>query len=386
MLYENIELMIDYINQKEFTQKDKLQLDKLIVLCKNHSLLPILYKACEKYNIEMSSKQAMYLKQAYNNALFQTATQEAEKITILNALSNEKIKCMPLKGSIIKYLYPSIELRTMSDIDILYEKNKSKVVNKILKKLGYSCEKIGGTDDEYHKPPYMNVEMHKIMVDGNFELIADYYQNIWDVITPTTDNPYIYEMSKEDFYIHMVAHVARHYAVGGIGIRFVFDEWIYLKKYEHELNFEYIDSEFEKIGLLKFANNFKNLTYKWFNHQETTELEEMMTKYIFESGTHGSIKHEQAIELVLGKDGMNNFKNSKFKYYLKKTFPPIKYMIVRNPIIKKLPILLPFFYLQRIFIAIFKKKKLVLQTIKGVKTYDEEISKNLKKLHEKSGI
>ena len=38
---------------------------------------------------------------------------------------------MPLKDSIIKYLYPSPELRTMSDLDILFENKKTKQVKKL---------------------------------------------------------------------------------------------------------------------------------------------------------------------------------------------------------------------------------------------------------------
>lgn len=387
MLYQSIQIIIDYINNKETFEKfENFDIDKLIILCKHHALLPILYKACVKYNIELDQNQKALLTKEYQRALYQEATQEMEKESILEALSNNHIKCMPLKGSIIKYLYPSPELRTMSDLDILFENKKTKEVKKLLESLGYKCLKNGGTDDEYKKPPFMNVEMHRIMVDGNFEMIADYYSNIWDVIKPTKENSYIYEMTKEDFYIHMVAHVARHYAIGGIGIRFVIDEWLYLKAYQDILNWDYINSEFEKINLLKFATNFKTLTIKWFKGLETTSLEEEMTRYIFNSGTHGSIKNEQSIKVVLGKDGMDNFKSSKIKYIFKMIFPSFKYMSARNHILKKIPILLPYFYLQRIFVAIFKKRKLAIQSIEGLDNYNEEYSKKIKQLHDESGI
>ena len=387
MLYKRIQLLIDFLNDKEESVNvDEQSMNQLIKLCKNHSLLPILYQACNKYNIQLNEKQKEYLKKEYNVALMREVTQECEKESILNALTENQIKCMPLKGSLIKFLYPSPELRTMSDIDILFENKKTKKVKNILESLGYKCDKIGGTDDEYKKPPFMNVEMHRIMVDGNFELIADYYSNIWDVIKPTKENEYIYEMSKEDFYIHMVAHVARHYAVGGIGIRFVFDEWLYLKAYEKELNFDYINSEFEKINLLKFANNFKQLSIKWFKGLETTELEESMTKYIFNSYTHGTIQNEQSVRIALGDKGISNFKRKKFSYLLKLIFPSFKYMSNRNHILKKVPILLPYFYIQRLIVALFKKQKLVASSIKGLDSYNEEYSKKLKKLHDESGV
>lgn len=387
MLYQKIQLIIDYINNKETFNKDEnFDINQLITLCKYHSLLPILYKACVKYQIKLDDKQKKYLAKEYQKAVYQEATQEMEKEIILSNLTENKIKCMPLKGSIIKYLYPSPELRTMSDIDILFENKKTKEVKKILIDLGYKCLKSGGTDDEYQKPPFMNVEMHRIMVDGNFELIANYYQNIWDVMKPTKENQYLYEISKEDFYIHMVAHVARHYAVGGIGIRFVIDEWLYLKNYQNILNWDYINSEFQKINLLKFAENFKQLTIKWFEGKTTSSLEEDMTEYIYNSGTYGSTRNEQSVKLVLGKDGMSNFKSSKIRYIFKMLFPGFKYMANRNHILKKLPFLLPYFYLQRIFVALFKKRSLAIHSIEGLDKYNEDYSNKVKELHNNSGM
>lgn len=387
MLYQKIQILIDYLNNEPvFNKLDDLDVNYLIKLCKNHSLLPILYKACLKYNVSLTAEQKSFLEKNYHHSIYTEATQEVEKNLIINELSKNKIKCMPLKGSILKFLYPSPELRTMSDIDILFENKKTKEVKKILLSLGYKCDKSGGTDDEYRKPPYMNVEMHRIMVDGNFELIADYYSNIWDVIKPVSENSYVYQMTKEDFYIHMVAHVARHYAVGGIGIRFVFDEWLFLNKYQNELNFDYINLEFAKINLLKFAENFKNLTIKWFTGLETSELEEDMTSYIFNSGTHGTIKHEQSVKILLGKNGVNNFKSSKLKYVFRMIFPTFKYMKVRNRVLEKCPILLPYFYVQRLFVALFKKQKLAFQSITGLDKYNEEQAKKIRELHDKSGF
>lgn len=387
MFYQKIQIIIDYINKKEsFDKTNDLDINYLIKLCKNHSMLPLLYVALKHYNIELTLEQEKYLSKHYQNAIFVEAVQESEKNLILDLLCENHIKCMPMKGSLLKHLYPSPELRTMSDIDILFDTKRTKDVKKIMNSLGYKCDKAGGKDDEYHKPPFLNIEMHRIMVDEGHELIADYYNNIWDVIKPIKEGSLIYEMSLEDFYIHMVAHVARHYAVGGIGIRFVFDEWIYLKQYEDVLNFEYINSEFEKINLLKFAENFKNMTVKWFKGLETTDLEEDMSKYIFDSGTHGNLVHEQSVKILLGKEGTNNFKSNKFLYVWKLIFPSFRYMKARNRILKKIPILLPYFYVQRWCYALFKKQKLAIQSIKGLDHYNAEKAKKIHDLHEKSGF
>ena len=152
MFYQKIQIIIDYINKKEsFDKTNDLDIDYLIKLCKNHSILPLLYVSLKKYNIELTEEQEKVLNKAYKSAVYTEAVQESEKSMILAALSNNNIKCMPLKGSVLKYLYPSPELRTMSDLDILYKGN-TKIVHDELAGLGYKCVKSAGTDDEYHKP------------------------------------------------------------------------------------------------------------------------------------------------------------------------------------------------------------------------------------------
>ena len=110
-----------------------------------------------------------------------------------------------------------------------------------------------------------------------------------------------------------------------------------------------------------------------------------MTDYIFNSGTHGSLLNEQSINLAVG-EGTKNFSKRKFKYFFKKIFPPFSYMKERNEILKKIPILLPFFYVQRLIVALFKKREIAINTITGIDKFNEEYSKKVVDLHEKSGI
>ena len=78
---------IDYINNNdESVNLDEQSLNQLISLCKNHSILPILYQACIKYNITLNEKQKVFLKREYELSLMREATQELEKQEILKTL------------------------------------------------------------------------------------------------------------------------------------------------------------------------------------------------------------------------------------------------------------------------------------------------------------
>ena len=82
----------------------------------------------------------------------------------------------------------------------------------------------------------------------------------------------------------------------------------------------------------------------------------------------------------------NNFKGNKFLYLMRLIFPTFKYMKARNNILKKWPVLLPYFYMERICVAVFKKKKLAVQSIKGLENYNADKAKEIQELHENSGI
>ena len=63
---------------------------------------------------------------------------EIDKKQLFERLEQEKIWYMPLKGTIIKDLYPSIGMRQMSDFDILFDKEYAEIVRDILLDLGFS--------------------------------------------------------------------------------------------------------------------------------------------------------------------------------------------------------------------------------------------------------
>ena len=375
-------LIIDYINNSA-TSEEVEDIQALIIKCKHHALLPLLYKACKAYKQPLTEEQEKFLKKEFFLSVSKETVQEYELGEIINALNDNKIKCMMMKGSIIKHLYKSPEERSMCDLDILYDEKEAKKVKKILLSMGYTCKSYGGTHDIYYKAPYMNVEMHRVVIDENQNIYYDYYKNIWDVVKQVEGKEYVYKMSDEDFYIHMIVHAARHFAKGGIGLRYLIDEWIYLNK--KELDFDYINSELKKIKLDVFQKNFSSLAFTLFKKEPLSEYQKQLLDYIITSGTHGVVTHSQAVKMTLGKEVLKATNRNVIAYYFRALFPTFKQMKVRNHILKKVPILLPYFYLERIFNAIFKRRSLTVAMIKGVKEFNAEKAKEIRELHEKTG-
>ena len=379
-----INLIKAVINNQEITEIDcNVDLFKVIRYAKFHSLENFCYYGLKNANIDRGIKDK--LKKYHHRAILVETVQEAEKQKIISELENNCIKFLPLKGSIIKYLYPSPDLRSMSDLDFLVKKSKLKEIKKIMKSLNYKIYHLGGNHDIYSKPPIMNVEMHHKMMAESY-LMSKYFNNIWEKVKLGKESKYQYELSNEDYYLFMVAHAAKHYSVGGTGIRSVLDIWIYLSKYTDILDWDYLMNEFEKLNISLFANNIKKLAYAWFGNEESDKIIDLMADYIIESGTHGNTTHASIKKDFFDQNPLTNIRSTKFKYILRKVFPSFKTLSLQYPILKKMPVLFPLIWIVRLFKIILFRQKAIKVKIKDLKSINQDQIRSIKELHDKTGI
>ena len=225
-------------------------------LFKAHNLEPFLWYALKQGLIVSDEKEKQEVNLLHQTAIFKATIQEEEFKLIKEALKKEKILFLPLKGFIIRDAYPSFEMRSMADIDILVQPRDLKKIKSIMKSLNYEVFSQGGNHDVYMKKPCMNVEMHRDMIDESIRL-SKYYKDIWKK-TINLENSSEHSLSLEDNYLYIIAHSAKHYETGGMGIRFVLDIYFYLKKYK-KLDRNYISYELEKMNLKEYENKITSL-------------------------------------------------------------------------------------------------------------------------------
>ena len=92
-----------------------------------------------------------------------------ETDNIVKAFDENKIKNSPLKGYFMKKEYPRSDFRSVSDVDILFDRKQADSVKKVFSELGYTF--LNEDDNQYHfeKKPMMNIEMHATLVHENEE-------------------------------------------------------------------------------------------------------------------------------------------------------------------------------------------------------------------------
>ncbi len=298
---------IQRIKQMDFQQ--------LLQAAKRHTMT-----ACVAYALECVGIQEHSFTQEKEKAIRKNILLDAERKKILQCLEKEKIWYLPLKGAILKDWYPKIGMRQMSDNDILCDSSFRSKIKELMLAMGFTCAHFGiSNDDAYFKPPIYNFEMHNALftsVQG--EKLYSYYQNVKEKLIKDENNSYGYHFKNEDFYIYLTAHEYKHFCEGGIGIRSLVDAYVFMKKFQDTLDWNYLEAELAKLNLVEYEQRRRILAKKLFLHEILTEEEQKMLNYYVDSNTYGILEHK--VENNLKKIG----KGSKAKYLFYRFFLPME--------------------------------------------------------------
>ena len=345
--------------------------DALYALAKMHSVGNIFYKAIQD-RTDVSNELKEKAKTQYLGNIHQQISQDYYAEQVFSELDKHNIPYMPLKGYYLRKLYPAPELRTSCDVDFFYDSNRTEDLNKIMQAQDF-VEGQGGPNHSVWQKGTITFEPHFYLLSDNGKFHA-YYKNVWERLKNVEGS--LYAFSDEDFYVFFIVHSAKHFTHGGFGIRTVLDIHIYNQA--KKLDREYLNGEFEKLGLKKFVKALEELAKCWFMGKPMSEDTERISEYVMESGTYGVGLHRT----ILNNTKKNSVSGSKISYFLKTLFLPYKQMRGRYHILKKAPILLPFYWVKRWCEVLFKRRKNIKNTVNTMQQITNEKVKKYSKILE----
>ena len=376
-----VELIRSVLENREPKVTDMVvDYNKLYNLTELHYVTGICYYAIK--NVEGVPRDILgEMRNSYDKACAKEAIQEIEVSIILNQLEAIGIKHMPLKGFILKNIYPRPDMRMSADVDILFDADKSSEIETVMKGLGYTLMSKGVHHDVYHKRPVMNVEMHKSLMSDLVD-IHDYFNNVWDKVFLKKGKQYEYMQSLEDFYIFQMGHLYKHFSKSGSGIRSVLDTYIFLNKFEDILDREYLRQEFKKLGILDFVLSYEELSFEWF---EKGNLDDDVSLFILSSGIFG-VREHSVLSQSIKETGLKSIKKLKFRYLINRIFLPYNRMKIMFPVLNKAPILLPLCWCIRLLRFLFRKNTSVKEEIKAIGVINEQNLIKMKEIKRGSGL
>ena len=313
------------------------------LLAKSHSVEAVAYYGVVRNNIVLSPELQNKWRSRQDVNIIKSVVEDSERDSIFALFSKNGISFLPLKGILIKQMYPSPEYRQMADMDILIREEQMERATELLTDNGYQCTRSGiGHHDSFFKPPYVAIELHHEMIPVKHPLYHSYYENIWGKAIPVTGCEY--HLDWNDFYIYMLVHFAKHYYGSGSGIRSVMDIYVFLQKHRDDLDETYLNTELEKLKLKDFRREAEDLAAVWFEGAEPA-VESEMAGYVLESGVYGIREH--VLEKRI-KDSYDDGKLNRLSYIRKRLFPNRNFMAYYYPVLEKKPYLLPWFWMKRI--------------------------------------
>lgn len=333
----------------------------------------MLYLAVQNGAVNLSTEIQSKLQKSFMAILAREATQQEEIEYIRNAFAKENIEFMFLKGTHLKKLYPTPEMRFMVDMDILVKEQSMSKGGELILARGFTQEMNNGKDIVLIKKPFLTIELHKMLFVEEY-FMHDYFSSVWDRVEKTSD--FEYKMPINDLYVYTLAHLAEHYLEAGSCFRPLMDLYLMENSYDN-LDFDYINEQFKILGIDKFAVKIRQLYKCAFDGGEYNDDLITMENFIVFGAP---VKNAQTASQ------MATLKEGKLKKIFKTLFPSYKHMKLKYIIVGKCPILLPLFWIVRWFEYAFKKDSRAEERRKQLVNVKQENIDIMKEIFEKSGL
>lgn len=358
---------------------DNIDWEGLLKYGKKSQIVPMLYYGLKNSGIripeEIQSKMEMIV---FSNVSID-CKQRYWISRIAEEFEKNEIDHMLLKGTLLKNIYPKPEMRPMGDADILIRIEQYEKIVPIMENLGFSNVKISDHDFSWSTPQGLYLELHRRLIPSYNKDYYAYYGDGWQLAQKSDSSDYSYYMSNEDMFIYLFTHFAKHYRDAGIGIRHIFDLWVY--KRSVTLDESYIKSELKKLQLYVFYKNIIKTLDSWFSGGIEDEVTLQITDTVFNSGAFGSGEVSNvSVALRASTEGIS-IKKHRFQKITGQIFPGFAGMSFKYSVLNKCPILLPVFWVVRWFEVFLFKSDKAKQFYKGtVSTTDQKVSAYEQKL------
>lgn len=359
-----------------------LDYEQLYKLSVSHSVVAMTAMALENGSLlterNMSTELVRKWKDAKSKAIRKNVLLDAEREEIFRYFEKQGIWYLPLKGSVLKDMYPKMGMRQMADNDILFDEAFRKPLKVYMESRGYkTVDYDRGNHDVYEKPPVYNFEFHvSLFSEYAFPEWAEHYQNVKSQLQKDCENQFGYHFYDEDFYVYLLIHGYKHYVQGGTGIRFLADIFVFLREKQKNLDWDYIYRELQTLKISEFETQTRDLAGKLFGMENTSSLadeEQVLLTYLMGAGTYGTVENRVIRELKEIQQGDGPLTVwTKIKYTWRRMFPDREFMKLYSPFCRKHPWSMPFFWISRLIKATILRRKAIARELQALNSKSKD--------------
>ncbi len=356
-----IRILSNHLN-KEITAPFDTDWAALLKLAKQHQVAAIVYSQCKNF---IPQRFKAEYEQEYSAALFYYANRKRllDRIEIVL----DDIEHFVVKGTSIAQFYPSPALRTMGDTDIvIHEEDREETDKRLMSLTPKHVQRNNGYEWHYSFGD-MDIEVHDHLIYEETISKRDfkvYFCDFWKYVIKN-------ELDWNYHVLFLILHLRKHFMNAGVGIRQFMDIAV-LTVYGPQFDWQWIETELKKLGLLQFAEHVFAVNEYWFGveppfyiKKASLEFLTSATDLILKNGVFGFDNEDNKKNVVI--NAIREKKNNRIAMLslaICKLFPGYHSM-VKEPYyfyLAKLPCLLPFAWIHRFGRTIFNRR--IKQNIK----------------------
>ena len=321
-------------------------LEQVYTLADRHDLAHLAGQALGKLNLPEETIPPQY-RTATKQAIFRYMRIDHTYGQICAALELGQIPFIPLKGSVLRAWYPEPWMRTSSDIDILVPEDRLEQATDVLTaRLQFTRGDKGNHDVSLFSPAGVHLELHyaTVVESDRIKQSSRVLSRVWEDVTPVQPGACCQRMSDSMFYFYHIAHMAKHIAGGGCGIRPFLDLWVLNNRADS--NAVKPSHLLTEGGLLALAQAAERLSEVWFSGAESDPMTDRLAQYVLGGGVYGTMENNVTVQQ--GRRG------GKLRYALTRIFLPYETIKYYYPVLQKHKWLLPVYQVVRWCKLLFK--------------------------------
>ena len=347
-------LLAACFNEKDLTEEiPQEQWADIFRLAQEHTVVSLAFAGTQAVRDQIPAELTARWRGLMLNIMMQNNRINAAEKEILGLMEEAGLPCVILKGSSFSVCYPQPDLRLLGDIDLLTRPEDGEKIKEILEKAGFHAPE---TDHPFHIDYYRKgvvLEIHYAASTfpdtpgGNKAkaCMADCLSSVQKV--PFSDFM-IPVLSPAHQALSALLHMERHMTTISISLRQVYDWAAFVASVPVAQFTEEVLPVLEDCGLARFAQVITKTCIRylgmdaalapWCAKVENSMTEAMMEEILRAGNLGQSPESDDVSNILVDRNGSSNYLKNLISFLStssRKQFP----------ITKKLPILLPFFWI-----------------------------------------
>lgn len=313
---------------------ENMDFQSVVNLMEHQGLTALCYLGALNCGISEEDPIMQYLQDMYCVALISSERQLELIQSISQAFEENGIDHMPVKGTLMKALYPDHAMRYMCDADILIKEEQYPKIHPIMESLGF--KETGESDHEHiWKHPFLMVELHKHLIPSYNKDYYSYFGVGWDLAK--IQNGHRWSMTREDAFIYDTIHFAKHYRDASANAHFIIDLWICLRTYK-DMDRTYIRQQLGRLKMEAFYDNIIRLTQAWFEGGSWDDVVERMTEILLDEDKKQKKQRREIAGDTRAVQAEGSAKKARIKHIWRRIFLTREQMDWSRPQFKHFPL------------------------------------------------